>query len=75
MKHRKTTMPIIIPNQSFYTGYYSYRQEDFNDKNRDSLTLKPVQLPTKPPPRFVGPNTTRTKTRINIYKSVRTINN
>lgn len=83
MKHRKSTMPIIIPNQEFYNSvnWFSFsdnsqqmKQWRENERNKELLTLKPAQLPDKPAPKQKQPPQ-RSKTRIINYKSVRTINN
>lgn len=88
-KHRKTTMPAIVPNQPqlWWWGRRGsdgakFRAEHHkNERNRRHL----IRSPEQPPPNLtgfrnlLGVNLTkpiiRAKTRIRVYKSVRTINN
>lgn len=89
-KHRKSTMPAIIPNQPQYRVYWPYyggdgekfrTEADKNERNRRRLILSPERRPE-----FIegqhnrrclslSKAKPRTATRTRNYPQVRTINN
>lgn len=83
-KRRKSTMPAIIPNQpqsswgwSGCDGQKFITEADKNERNRRRLICSP-ELPATIPKTNKVTGTKpliRSKTRIRVYKSVRTINN
>lgn len=79
-QRRKSTMPAIIDNQPFSwywgDGAKSIAESQKNQRNKENLIRKAEQ-PAKTP-KTKPANTkplVRSKTRVNVYPRVRTINN
>lgn len=85
-KHQKTTMPAIVPNQpDSYNGWEYFVSERYtrehakNERYRRHLLSRAIRPKSNAKNKVTVPDRVkgrvRSKTRIKIYKSVRTINN